>query len=316
METNSTCGTAGLLYCYNMTTGALEWTYGNGDTPDNDTAAGLNAPWPNYPIYVGSIADGKVYCFNWEHSPNVPFYKGYCVSAIDAYTGKLVWNISCWTSATGSFSSPGFGIADGYLLLNNNYDSQFYCIGRGPSQTTVEAPMSAVQVGSNIVIQGTVMDIATGTKQNEQAADFPNGVPCVSDSSETAWMEYVYMQKPFPTDTTGVPVTISVIDSNNNQRIIGTTTSDASGTYALNWAPDIAGNYTIIANFAGTNSYWPSSAETHAYANEATPIQAPTVTAQANVATTSDLMIYMVGGVIAIIIAIAIVGILMLRKRA
>ena len=42
---------------------------------------------------------------------------------------------------------------------------------------------------------------------------------------------------------------------------------------------------------------------------------APTVTAQSNLATTTDLMLYIVGAAIAIIIAIAIVGVLMLRKR-
>ena len=73
--------------------------------------------------------------------------------------------------------------------------------------------------------------------------DFPNGVPVVSDASESAWMEYVYMQKPEPTNVIGVPVTLSVIDSNGNQRQIGTATTDASGTFALTWTPDIPGNF-------------------------------------------------------------------------
>ena len=57
-----------------------------------------------------------------------------------------------------------------------------------------------------------VTDISAGSKQNEQAADFPNGVPCVSDASMSGWMQYVYMQQPEPTNATGVPVTISVVD--------------------------------------------------------------------------------------------------------
>ena len=52
------------------------------------------------------------------------------------------------------------------------------------------------------------------------------------------------------------------LDSNGNYRTIGTATTDASGTYSLTWTPDIPGNYTVIATFAGTNGYWPSSAET------------------------------------------------------
>ena len=62
------------------------------------------------------------------------------------------------------------------------------------------------------MIRGTVTDIAAGTQQDEQAARFPNGVPAVSDASQGAWMEYVYMQKPKPTNVTGVPVSLDVVD--------------------------------------------------------------------------------------------------------
>jgi hypothetical protein len=184
----------------------------------------------------------------------------------------------------------------------------------GPTQLAVTATDPVTEVGSPIVIRGTVMDISAGTKQNEQAADFPNGVPAVSDASQSAWMEYVYMQKPKPTDATGVPVTLSVIDSNGNLRQIGSTTSDTSGMFTYTWMPDIQGNYTVIATFAGSQSYWGSSAETSFYASavHATPT---TTTSQTNLATTSDLMMYIAVGVVAIIIAIAVVGLLILRKR-
>ena len=46
-------------------------------------------------------------------------------------------------------------------------------------------------------------------------------------------MEYVYEQQPMPTNVTGVPVTITAIDSNGNF-IIGTATTDASGTFGSN----------------------------------------------------------------------------------
>ena len=122
------------------------------------------------------------------------------------------------------------------------------------------------------------MDIAAGTKQNEQAARFPQGVPAVSDESQTAWMEYVYMQKPRPTDTTGVPVIISVVDANGNYREIGTTTSNADGFFSLNWKPDIEGKYTVYASFAGSESYWPSHAVTSFAVDPAaaTPTPEPT----------------------------------------
>ena len=66
------------------------------------------------------------------------------------------------------------------------------------------------------------MDISAGTKQTEQAADFPNGVPCASDASMTAWMGYVYQQQPEPTNFTGVQVQLAVLDSNGNHYPIGT----------------------------------------------------------------------------------------------
>src|SRR5208282_5171212 len=106
--------------------------------------------------------------------------------------------------------------------------------------------------------------------------DFPAGVPCVSDASESYFMEYVYQQQPVPTDVTGVPVTLTETDHNGNTYTIGTTTSDSSGTWAYNWTPPIPGNYTIVATFAGSNSYYGSCAETHIYASSPAPTAAPT----------------------------------------
>ena len=63
--------------------------------------------------------------------------------------------------------------------------------------------------------------------------------------------------------------------------------------YTLTWTPDIPGNFTVYANFAGTNGYWPSSAETSFAVDTPVATPTPTVTAQANLATTSDLMYYM-----------------------
>jgi hypothetical protein len=85
-----------------------------------------------------------------------------------------------------------------------------------------------------------------------------------SRSSDEAgdWMEYIYMQKPRPMDTVGVPVTISVLDANGNCRDVGVVTSDADGFFSLNWMPDIEGKYAVYASFEGSESYWPSHAVT------------------------------------------------------
>ena len=121
------------------------------------------------------------------------------------------------------------------------------------------------------------------------------------------------MQQPCPTDVTGVPVSIEVLDSNGNYRQIGTTKSDGSGTFALTWTPDIPGDYIVIANFAGSEAYYSSNAETHFTASAPAPTASPYPTV--NLPPTE---IYLAVSTIAIIVAIAIVGfviVIQLRKR-
>jgi hypothetical protein len=313
-------GYGGVVYDYNTSNGQLVWQWGNGGGAlgsGNSTNDGLNTPWGLEPVFIAAIADGKVYAVTDQHGNGAqsPYYKGNFVAALDAATGKQIWSMMSMPSFSGGTGISCSVLADGFLVYDNYYDNQLYSVGRGPSQTTVTAPNPITTIGAPMIIRGSVTDISAGTKQNEQAADFPNGVPAVSDDSMSAWMEYVYMQKPEPTNATGVPVTISVIDSNGNQRVIGTTTSDSSGIYTLTWKPDIPGSYTVIANFAGSSSYWPSSAETSFFAGEAPTTPGPAAVAASNVATTTDLMTYIVVATIAIIIAIALVGFLVMRKK-
>jgi len=120
------------------------------------------------------------------------------------------------------------------------------------------------------------------------------------------------MQKPKPTDATGVPVKIDVIDANGNNRNIGTAVSDSSGMFTLAWKPDIEGAYTVIATFTGSESYWPSQAET-AFAADSAPPTTQEPQAQSNMTDT-----YVLAGVAVIVIAIAIVGAILailLKKR-
>ena len=126
-------------------------------------------------------------------------------------------------------------------------------------------------------------------------------------------MGYVYQQKPLPTNFTGVEVTLNVLDANNNYRTIGTTTTDASGTYSYQWTPDIEGKYTVIATFAGTNGYWPSYAETAFAVDPAAATPAPT-----EPPTQSMADLYFVPAIAGLLVAIIVVGlliILVLRKR-
>jgi uncharacterized protein GlcG (DUF336 family) len=167
--------------------------------------------------------------------------------------------------------------------------------------------------GTSIVIEGTVMDISAGSKQEGVIQNFPQGLPAVSDTSQSQWMEYVYKQQTKPTNATGVPVTINVVDANGNYRTIGTTTSDATGFFSYQWTPDITGKYTVYASFGGSESYWPSQATSVFAVDEPAATPAPT---QALTASAADA--YLLPGIIAIIIAIAIVGavlLLAIRRR-
>ncbi len=302
----------GVCYAYNDLTGALLWTYGNGGA-GNSTNAGLNVFYGDYPTQIQNIANGVVYLATNEHTVPNPIYKGALVTAINATTGQQIWQLSDYPS---EWSSPGsaWATADGYMTFMNGYNNQIYSVGRGPSALTVQAPQTATSVGEKAVIEGTVMDISTGTKQSQQAADFPNGVPVASDASMKDWMGYVYQQQPLPTSFTGVPVSIDALDPNNNYVHLGDTTTNAQGFFHYSWTPpDVPGDYIVYATFAGTNSYWPSNAVTAMTIVGAHPTAAPTPQPPA-----SNTDTYVIGGVIAIIIVIAIVGALILmavRKR-
>jgi hypothetical protein len=261
-------GYGGILYAFDGASGDLVWTYGNGGA-GNSTYSGYDTPWGNYPIFISAIADDKVFLFTSEHSPNTPPYKGARIRAVNATTGKEIWTILGW-HASGGFGQWATPIADGYLNTYNVYDARVYVLGKGPSATTVTAPDMGVPLGSSIMIRGTVLDIAAGTQQNEQAARFPYGVPAVSDESMGPWMEYVYMQKPKPEDTVGVDVLLSIQDPNGNYHDV-TVATDASGTYSLMWEPPVPGKYTVYAIFEGTEGYWQSQAQTAFGVDEALP---------------------------------------------
>jgi hypothetical protein len=299
---------SGILYCYDMATGKVLWTYGNGGA-GNSTHSGFEVPGP-YPTFIQAIGSGVVYMVTTEHTFETPIYKGALARAVNATDGSEIWTIS---AATGEFNGESYAIADGYSVFMNSYDQQIYSVGRGPSQTTVQAGPKTTSLGNTVVIEGTVTDISAGTNQNEPAARFPNGVPVSSDASMTEWMGYVYQQQPCPTDFTGVGVTISVVDANGNYRVIGTATTDAKGYYSYVWQPDISGQYNVFATFEGTKGYWPSSQETSFNIQDAAATPAPAATQAPSMA---DL--YFLPAIIGVIVAIFVVGavtILMLSKK-
>ena len=300
-------GFGGDIWSINIDTGAINW-YTN--TTVLQGPAGTNTPYGVWPIWEQNgigVADGKIFLEEGhEYSP--PTFLGAKTLAVNATDGSLIWAID-------GFSVNGLPyMAYGQVNMIDGYNNEIEDFGQGPSSTTVSAPSVGVTTGAPITITGSVMDVSAGGKQEEVAANFPNGLPAVSDASMEQFMEAVYMQQPMPHNVTGVPVTISVVDSNGNYRIIGSTTSDGTGQYGLTWTPDIAGKYSVVATFAGSNGYYPSSAQTYFTASEAvTP--APTAAPPTGLATNADLVTFIVGGVIAIIVVIAIATVLILRKH-
>ena len=300
-------GFGGDVWSLDTGTGKVNW-YTN--TTKIQGPAGQNTPYGIWPIWVqtGIGGGGGIVFLEEGHEYSPPLFIGSQLLALNTTDGSLVWKI------TGFDVDANPTLAYGIMTTLDAYDNQVYAYGKGPSSTTVSAPSVGVTTATTITISGTVTDVSAGAKQEAVAANFPNGLPAVSDASMSSFMEAVYMQQPMPHNLTGVPVTISVTDSNGNNRVIGTTTSNAYGAFSLNWTPDIAGNYNVVATFEGSNSYYPSSGAAAFYASYPAATPAPSAPAS-NLATTTDLMIYIIAAAIAIIIAIAIVGVLILRKK-
>jgi outer membrane protein assembly factor BamB len=247
------CGYDGHVYCFNGQTGKLIWTYFTGNS-------GTETVYNAWPLYEGMvIADGKVYAVTTEHSPDAVMWRGGKLHVMDAYTGQPLWNVSGW------LKNPT--ISDGIATSINGLDLQVYTFGKGPSATTVSAPLTAVPLGTGVTITGKVTDQSPGQKET----------PAISDADMSAWMEYLHMQKQMPVNAKGVPVTISVVDPNGNTVMLGDTTSDIGGSFGFSWTPTMTGKYQIMATFAGTNSYGSSFATTYLTVGPASPSAAPTL---------------------------------------
>ncbi|HLN90105.1 MAG TPA: PQQ-binding-like beta-propeller repeat protein [Candidatus Binatia bacterium] len=291
-----TTGYTGMVFAYGLHNGTLLW---------RQEAKTGGEIFEDYTLFHGLTADGKVFIGTHEHSADTPLLKGAKVRVFNLTTGEEVWSMLGWANAV------TFALGDGVLTYWNNYDHQVYAVSKGPSSTTVDVTNDVIPSGSSVLIKGTVIDVSPGTQQAERAYRFPDGVPAVSDESQSSWMEYVYMQKPRPTNVIGVTVTISVLDANGNSRDIGQTTANSDGFFSYDWTPDIPGKFTVTATFAGSESYYPSHAST-AFNVDQAPQASPT---QTQVIALPPTELYFAASTIAIIVAIAIVGLLLFRKK-
>jgi len=288
------------IYAFDWNTGKIVWKYEAPSDP-YETPYVNEAGDPEYSWNIGAnIADGKMYAYNTEHSATVPITRGWQFHCINATTGKGIWKVAIPGAA--SKHTPDVGpIHDGYVQLFSS-DGYFYWFGKGKSATTVTAPDTSVSLGTPLLIKGTVLD---------QSPAQP-GTPAVSVDSVAAWMEHIHIQRDLPNNLTGVPVTLTAIASDGSVTSIGTTTTNAYyGTFNMPWTPPKQDTYQIVASFGGDASYGSSSAAT-----AVTVGPAPGTPESVEIPEPIDNSMLIIGMGIAIIIAIAIVGvILFLRKK-
>ncbi len=261
--------------------------------------SGVNFPGMSaYPFLAGevTIADQKVFAPT-GNSHGDPLFRGAKLYAINANSGQQAWSINGFFLGT-------LPVADGYLIGQNGYDNQIYCFGKGQTATTVTATPGT---GNTITIQGTVTDQSPGqTCLGTPAA----GTAAIADESMSAWMEYLYMQQPIPTNAKGVPVTLFATDPNGNTANIGTTTTDTIGQFGISWTPSSTGLYKITASFDGSNSYYASAAETSMAVGATSTSQGQTK----EVSQVPAEIFYAIAAVI-IILLIVVVAVLVLKRK-
>jgi hypothetical protein len=295
---------------YDWDDGSVAWEY-NAHTP-----VAFETPYYDedhlgtYPYFTGTlrIADGVVYTQNQEHSEGEPYVRGYRLHAFNASTGEGIWSLP--------FTGGGRpAVADGYLTTANYYDCYMYTFGKGKSETTVSGPLTAVPLGTSMMITGSVLDMSPAQP----------GTPCVSKDSMSTQMSYLHMQ--YPIDgilhdevISGVPVALTAIGEDGDFVDLGTVTTDGyHGTFGKAWTPDKEGTYKIIASFESDDSYGSSSASAYVIVGPAPspagPIEPeptePTEPAEAPFITTEVAII----AVVAVAAVIGIVAFWALRKR-
>jgi hypothetical protein len=305
-------GYGGILMAYDLTTGESVWNY-------TAEGVGFESPYGNYPIGIACMADGNglIYTASSEHSPTQPLWRGPNLRCINATDGTEVWSILFWGANMGPVDPSNIAMADGILVGNNYFDNELYAFGKGPSATTVSGPLSGAVVNSVLTLTGTVTDqTETGRRTTNDNYQFTlKGTPAISDSDMDKWMEYLFMQQSYPADAKGVPVHLATIDPNGNYFDIGTVTSDINGNYGVPFTPSVPGTYQILANFAGSNAYGPSTASTYIAVADVPAVTQVTTTPQP-VSVTETYFIPAIAGLFAFVAIMSLVTILLLRKRA
>ena len=225
----------GHVYCFNTQSGQMNWNFSSGtsygETP-YDTWAFSTQP---------VIADGKLYVSTKEHISLEPKPIGNRLFCLNTTTGEQIWRID--------FAGGMKAIGEGMLLATNEYDGLLYCFGRARTSVDVSVSPTVATQGSRVLIEGYVWD------ESPNALD----VPVVGNKDMDRWMEYIYMQRPCPTEVAGVPVQIRVIQDETGAKIdLGFAETDLYGHFSFEYVPPIAGKYTVAARFLGNDPYFSS----------------------------------------------------------
>ena len=146
---------------------------------------------------------------------------------------------------------------------------------------------------------------------------YANGVPCVSDASQEALMEYLYMQQSKPSNAIGVPVKIDVIDPNGNSVNIGTAKNNLDGVYGFTVDTNNLGAgpglYEVIASFEGSDSYGSSYATSFFTVNSAPSATAVPTPIPATMAETY--FVPAIAGLFVLIVIVLVLLVLMMIKK-
>jgi len=290
-----TAGMGGNVFCYDLHTGTMLW--------HKSYPVSYAANVVNYPTNIGLMCDGKVYLGTYNPSANQSLLSGSMIRCLNVTSGDEIW------SMPGFGSAGGYAVSDGYLVLANYYDMTVYCIGKGPSATTVNPVPDVAYNGAKVTITGTCLDMSPGSPIKGTAA--------ISDASMGSWVAYKFQGAAKPTDVKGVDVVISAFDPNGNWETVGTAIVNDDGTFSYEWTPPVPGTYQVTASFLGSNSYYPSLAHSTLYVSGD---NAPGATNTPSTGPVNDNTVtyitYSAGAIIATFIIIAAAIFLMIKKKA
>ena len=294
------------IYAINWDTGVIEWKF-EAEAPPFETPMVNAEGEPVYPFHApGMAADGKLYVYATEHSPDVPYYRGSPTVCVDAFTGDLIWSFGIAGAGQHTRTASLLRVSDGYAFLGA-LDGYMYAIGKGLSETTVSVPQPQLTLGQKAFLTGTVLDLSPAQP----------GAPCVAKESVGALMEQIHLQAQIGginnVPMIGVPVSLDAVGPDGEYIHLGMVTSDGySGTFAFDkWQPETAGLYTITATFMGDESYGSSFATTYLTVAKGSDTNVD----NANNTDNGTVITTVIGATIALIIALAIVCVLILRKK-